>query len=258
MHTTIIQHDIIWASPSDNLKRLASIISTLPLTDLIVLPEMFSTGFATQPEGIAESDDSDTLRWMQHTAHTYNCAVAGSVAVRTTGGSISPRYFNRFYFVKPDGSTVHYDKHHLFTYGGEHLQYTAGTERVVVEWRGVRFLLMVCYDLRFPLWSRNREDYDCALYIASWPVPRISAWTTLLHARAIENQCYVVGVNRIGIDPNCQYNGHSAIIDPYGHDIATCPEGQQCTAGAIIDITTLNTFRNKFPVLKDRDNDMKH
>lgn len=253
MHITILQRDIIWASPAENVHRIDTDIARLPKTDLIVLPEMFSTGFITEPEGLAESDDSATLAWMRHAAHERDCALAGSIAVRSDAETGTSRYFNRFYFVKPDGSEVHYDKHHLFTYSGEHHRYTAGDERVVVEWRGVRFLLMVCYDLRFPLWSRNHEDYDCALYVASWPTPRVNAWSALLRARAIENQCYVAGVNRVGTDPNCEYCGGSAIIDPYGHDLATCAMNQECAATAEIDMESLSAFRQKFPVLKDRD-----
>lgn len=252
MQITILQRDVVWAAPAENVRRTETAIARLPQTDLIVLPEMFSTGFVTEPEGIAESDDSVTLEWMRRMARQRGCAVAGSVAVESKVDGVA-RYYNRFYFVKPDGSEVHYDKHHLFTYGGEHQHYTAGRERVVVAWRGVRFLLMVCYDLRFPLWSRNREDYDCALYVASWPTPRVAAWSALLRARAIENQCYVVGVNRVGTDPACEYSGASAIIDPYGRELAACAMNEECDASAAIDMDTLRLFRQKFPVLKDRD-----
>lgn len=250
MKISIIQYAIVWAEPATNMNHLTEMMKAVPKdSDLIILPEMFATGFAVQPEGAAESEDGATLTWMRRTAATRNCAIAGSVAVEVGKG----QFRNRFYFVKPDGSAEYYDKHHLFTYGGEHERYTAGQERVVVEWRGVRFLLQVCYDLRFPLWSRNREDYDCTLYVASWPTPRIEAWTALLRARAIENQCYVVGVNRIGTDPHCDYCGASVIIDPYGRNIVACKHDEECIATALLDINKLNTFRQKFPVLKDRD-----
>lgn len=249
MNVAIMQRDVIWAEPKANCERANHSIATLPAdTDLIVFPEMFSTGFAIRPEGIAEPEQSDTLMWMHRVAVQYDCAVAGSIAVQT-----GQTFRNRFYFVTPDGAEAHYDKHHLFTYGGEPQYYTAGQERVVVEWRGVRFLLQVCYDLRFPLWSRNREDYDCALYVANWPTSRIGAWNTLLRARAIENQCYAVGVNRVGQDPTCQYCGASAVIDPYGHDLATCPFDQETESVAYIDMEALRAFRHKFPVLRDRD-----
>ena len=248
MKVTIIQRNIEWANPALNVERANEAIDRNVGADLYVLPEMFSTGFCTQPEGIAEPSNSDTLRWMQRKAAETNAAIAGSVAIEEQG-----KYYNRFYFVKPDGSVAHYDKKHLFTYGGEHLRFTAGEERVIVEWRGVRILLEVCYDLRFPIWARNRGDYDMILYVASWPTPRVAAWSALLVARAIENQCYVAGVNRVGTDPACEYCGGSVIIDPYGKVIATCADNTECEATAEIDMQALEAFREKFPVLKDAD-----
>ena len=248
MRVTILQRNIEWANPVLNIQRADEAISRNAGADLYVLPEMFSTGFCTQPEGIAESSESDTLRWMQRKAAEMNAAIAGSVAIEQEG-----RYYNRFYFVKPDGSVTHYDKKHLYTYGGEHLRFTAGEERVVVEWRGVRILLEVCYDLRFPIWARNRGDYDMILYVASWPTPRVAAWSALLVARAIENQCYVAGVNRVGTDPACEYCGGSVVIDPYGRHIATCADGVECEATAEVDMAALEAFREKFPVLRDAD-----
>ena len=248
MRVTILQRNIEWANPVLNIQRADEAISRNAGADLYVLPEMFSTGFCTQPEGIAESSESDTLRWMQRKAAEMNAAIAGSVAIEQES-----RYYNRFYFVKPDGSVAHYDKKHLFTYGGEHLRFTAGEERVVVEWQGVRILLEVCYDLRFPIWARNRGDYDMILYVASWPTPRVAAWSALLVARAIENQCYVAGVNRVGTDPACEYCGGSVVIDPYGRHIATCADGVECEATAEVDMAALEAFREKFPVLRDAD-----
>ena len=248
MRVTILQRNIEWANPTLNIQRADEAISRNAGADLYVLPEMFSTGFCTQPEGIAESSESVTLRWMQRKAAEMDAAIAGSVAIEQEG-----RYYNRFYFVKPDGSVAHYDKKHLFTYGGEHLRFTAGEERVVVEWRGVRILLEVCYDLRFPIWARNRGDYDMILYVASWPTPRVAAWSALLVARAIENQCYVAGVNRVGTDPACEYCGGSVVIDPYGRHIATCADGVECEATAEVDMAALEAFREKFPVLRDAD-----
>ncbi len=251
MKVTILQRDIVWGNPALNVERADAAIQALPDADLYVLPEMFSTGFCTQPEGMAETADSDTLHWMQRTAMVRNCAVAGSVAVEQDG-----KYYNRFYFVHPDGKVEHYDKKHLFTYGGEHLRFTAGEERVIVNYRGVRILLEVCYDLRFPIWARNRGDYDMIVYVASWPVSRIAAWSALLVARAIENQCYVAGVNRVGADPNCEYCGGSVVIDPYGQTIAACEHGQESMASAEIDMESLEAFRQKFPVLSDADLNM--
>lgn len=248
MKITLLQRNIVWANPQINVERADKVIDDNPGADIYVLPEMFSTGFCTNPQGIAESDNSETLQWLKRKAAETNAAIAGSVAITKDG-----KFFNRFYFVKPDGTVTHYDKKHLFTYGGEHLQFTAGDKRVVAEFRGVRILLEICYDLRFPIWSRNHGDYDMILYVASWPTPRVTAWSTLLVARAIENQCYVAGVNRVGTDPACQYCGGSVVIDPYGKTIATCTDNEECEATAIIDMEALEAFRKKFPVLNDSD-----
>lgn len=248
MKVSIIQLDIKWADVSENIRRADALIGSSPEADLYVLPEMFSTGFCTDPEGIAEEAEGKSLHWMRDKAAQIDAAIAGSVAVMENG-----RYYNRFYFVKPDGSVTSYDKKHLFAFGGEHERFTAGTERVVVEFRGVRILLEVCYDLRFPVWSRNQGDYDMILYVASWPAVRVSAWKSLLVARAIENQCYVAGVNRVGTDPSNEYDGGSMVIDPYGRIISSCQDGFESLASALIDMDSLEAFRKKFPVLNDAD-----
>ena len=237
----------MWADVSENIRRSDVAIDSQPGADLYVFPEMFSTGFCTIPEGIAEGDGL-TLQWMKAKAAQVDAAIAGSVAVKE-----DDRYFNRFYFVKPDGTVTYYDKKHLFTYGGEHERFTAGDKRVVVEFRGVRILLEVCYDLRFPIWSRNHGDYDMILYVASWPTVRVAAWKSLLVARAIENQCYVAGVNRVGNDPYNEYSGGSMVIDPYGKIIASCEDRVEMTAEADVDMDMLEAFRAKFPVLNDAD-----
>lgn len=208
---------------------------------------MWSTGFATEPEGLAERDDA-TLQWMKQMALRYDAALAGSVAVEENG-----KFYNRLYFVKPDGMVEYYDKHHLFSYGGEDKHYACGNKRVVVEWRGVRFLLTVCYDLRFPVWMRYCGDYDAMLCVANWPTVRIDSWNILLRARAIENQCFVVGVNRVGKDPNCEYCGCSAIINPYGQTIVECERHKECSAEAVLDMQMLEAYRAKFPALNEKD-----
>lgn len=248
MIVTLLQQDIEWANPSANCLKAEGALLSATKSDLYVLPEMFSTGFATEPKGIAEANE-ESLHWMQRMAAQLDAAVAGSIATLCADGS----YRNRFYFVKPDGSYSYYDKHHLFTYGGEHHRYTAGQDRVIVEWRDMRFLLLVCYDLRFPVWSRNHEEYDCALYVASWPTPRLAAWKSLLVARAIENQCYVCGVNRVGTDPACHYSGGTAVIDAYGKTIAACTDGEEGIITTELNMEQLTAFRTKFPVLKDTD-----
>lgn len=249
MKICLLQRDIVWNNPLQNRKRIDEAIDGLAEdTDVVVLPEMFSTGFAPQPAGLAESNNGDTLRWMKARATEHHCAFAGSLAVESEG-----KFFNRFYFVKPDGSANFYDKHHLFTYGGEDKTYTPGTEQVIVEFRGWRIALFVCYDLRFPAWSRNKKAYDLALYVASWPTSRVDVWNTLLKARAIENQCFVAGVNRVGEDPSCKYCGCSTIVNPYGQVMVSCGRDVEQTAEAELDLEKLRAFRKKFPVLDDAD-----
>lgn len=247
MKVSIIQHDIVWGNPAENRLRLQQQIEAQPGADLYVLTEMWSTGFAINPEGVAERDEA-SLQWMKEMAVQQQAAIAGSLAIEQDGS-----FHNRLYFVKPDGEVEYYDKRHLFSYGGEDKYYSPGTERVVVEWKGVRFLLTVCYDLRFPVWMRYCNDYDAILCVANWPTVRIDSWQTLLRARAIENQCYVVGVNRVGKDPNCDYCGCSAIINPYGQTIAECEKDKECSMEAVFDMEKLNAYRAKFPALKEKD-----
>ena len=248
MKITILQRDIVWADPARNVQRADEAIDGNPGSDLYVLPEMFSTGFCTQPEGIAEPAENRTVSWMKAKASQTGAAIAGSIAVHEDG-----RYYNRFHFVTPDGNVTTYDKKHLFTFGGEHNRFTAGSERVIVAYKGFRILLEICYDLRFPVWSRNRGDYDMIIYVASWPTPRVEAWKALLTARAIENQCYVAGVNRVGDDPGNNYCGGSRVIDPYGKIMAECEDGREMEVTVEVDMEVLDAFRAKFPVLDDAD-----
>lgn len=253
MKISLVQFSPVWKDPSANRDRLHKLLARIPATDLIVLPEMFSTGFVTEPAGIAEKD-GESLRFMQETAAVRDCAIAGSLAVETEGA-----FRNRFYFVYPDGSEVHYDKHHLFTYGGEHHTFAAGGKPVVADFRGVRILLQVCYDLRFPVFSRNRllpggsALYDLALYVASWPDVRTDAWDALLKARAIENQCFLAGVNRVGTDPGNRYSGHSVLLGPKGEVLARCKDNEEELVTFEIQLPELLAFRNQFPVLRDAD-----
>ena len=247
MKVSILQHDIVWGNPAENRLRLQQQIEAQPGADLYVLTEMWSTGFAINPEGVAERDEA-SLQWMKDMAVQQQAAIAGSLAIEQDGS-----FHNRLYFVKPDGVVEYYDKRHLFSYGGEDKYYSPGTERVVVEWKGVRFLLTVCYDLRFPVWMRYCNDYDAIICVANWPTVRIDSWQTLLRARAIENQCYVVGVNRIGKDPNCDYCGCSAIINPYGQTVVECERDKECSMEAVFDMEKLNAYRAKFPALKEKD-----
>lgn len=248
MRITILQSDIEWAQPEVNASRMKKLIESNPGSHLYVLPEMWSTGFATNPQAIAETDGK-SLAWMKRTAARVNAALCGSVAVRDEEGL----FRNRFYFVRPDGSTDFYDKRHLFAFGGEDTHYTRGEQRTVAQYGGFRFLLLTCYDLRFPVWSRYQGDYDAIIYVASWPDTRQEVWSLLLKARAIENQCFVVGANRVGNDPVCRYTGGSAIIDAKGHTLAESTEAKEETLTADLSIEEQNTFRSKFRVLDDRD-----
>lgn len=248
MNIAVIQSDISWEDAAASRRGLDTLLAGVEKSDVVVLPEMFATGFCMNPARVAEPEEGETLQWMRRWAARLDCAVTGSVP--TAGGG---HFFNRMYFVFPDGSYRSYDKRHLFTFGGEDKVYTRGEERVVVEFRGFRFLLLVCYDLRFPVWSRCRKDYDVMINVANWPTVRRDVWDALLRARALENQCYVVGVNRVGVDKACTYNGGSVILSPYGKVIASCEDGKsQCVQGEI-SLEELERFRRRFPVLDDAD-----
>lgn len=246
MKVAMLQFDIAWKKPEENIIRAERLMAEQPGADIYVLPEMFTTGFAIQPEDIADSDGKETVRWMQAKAKELNAAVTGSIGIKNGN-----QYFNRMFFVTPDEEVVTYDKRHLFAYGGEDKHYTRGEKRVTVTFRGVRFLLEVCFDLRFPVWSRYRDDYDAILYVANWPTCRIDSWDILIRARAIENQCFVVAVNRIGLDKTNDYCGHSAIINPYGQTVAACTDDQECCTAAELNLPEMESYRHKFPIVTD-------
>ncbi len=250
MKTAIVQHVIRWNELEWNLQHLTSLLDQQPGADLYVLAETFATGFLA--EGSTEQADVQWLQifhWMQQQAYRLDAAIVGSVAAVDDEGQLR----NRLFFVRPDGSFDYYDKRHLFGFAGETDAYVAGQRRVVTEWRGVRILLQVCYDLRFPVFSRNCGDYDAIIYVANWPVSRSEVWQTLLKARALENQCYVIGVNRVGSDKACEYQGDSMVINAYGHLFASCERGKEEVAVVELNMEELQRFRRKFPVLKDAD-----
>ncbi len=253
MKIALVQLDIQWGQAEYNRSRAAAMIIAHQGADLYVLPEMFSTGFCTEPADYAEPvDNSESLAWMKAMAQSLDAAVAGSILIAE-----SEKYRNRFYFVHPDGQVEYYDKRHLFTYGGEHLQFTAGDERLIINYRGWRILPQVCYDLRFPVFSRNvPESYDLALYVASWPTSRVVVWDALLVARAIENQAYVAYVNRVGEDPQTTYEGSTGVIDAYGRRQAEVPRGEEGVTVFTLNKEKLESFRKKFPVLQDGDTDL--
>ncbi len=246
---TILQTDIRWASPKANQEAAGELIMGAEPSDLYVLPEMWDIGFGMAAGEITKlGNDRGSLEWMVGIARARGCAISGSTVATTRDGGLR----NRHYFVLPDGTWRHYDKRHLFAIGGEGC-FSAGNERVVVEYGGMRFLLQTCYDLRFPVWQRNRGDYDVMLLAANWPASRNRVWQVLLRARAIENQCYVVAANRVGNDPMCSYMGRSAVIDAKGRTVAHARGSREQALTADIDMGSLEDFRSRFPVLDDRD-----
>lgn len=253
MKVVMLQTNISWANPDENIRQAQQLMDEAPDGDLYVLPEMWSTGFATQPEGIAaEEADNAALKWMLQTAKERQCAISGSLAVKAEDGS----FRNRHYFIDGRaGKTNFYDKHHLFSYGGEHLAYTPGQAHTIVNYMGWRLLLLTCYDLRFPCWSRYADglEYDAVICVANWPSSRQSAWQLLNRARAIENQCYMIGVNRVGDDQRCHYIGASAVIDVTGRTVAQCRLGVPQALTCDIQLEELQRRRTKFRVLDDRD-----
>jgi len=246
---SIIQAELHWHNASKNQQQFAATIASIDhASDLIVLPEMFTTGFTMDASNNAEAMDGRSITWMQETALTANSSVCGSLIIEENG-----HYFNRFVQVSPDGELQTYDKRHLFRLADEQRYFSPGTQKITIELNGFRLCPMVCYDLRFPVWSRNRDDYDVLLYVANWPSRRQFAWDTLLRARAIENLSYVVGVNRNGIDGNdLPYTGGSCIVDYLGADLANLKD-QNGVATAVLDLQKLNEFRDRFAFDKDAD-----
>jgi predicted amidohydrolase len=256
MKVTLLQTDICWGDAPANIKQAEALIDASEDSDLYVLPEMWSTGFATQPEELAHDvNHNEALQWMRSVTIKRKCAISGSLAVRLEDGS----YRNRHYFV--DGRNqqeVFYDKHHLFTYGGEDKYYTAGQSHTIIEYEGFRILLLTCYDLRFPCWSRyaDKLEYDVIVVVANWPESRQSAWQILTRARAIENQSYLIGVNRVGNDEYSHYTGCSCVIDSIGGTLGQCHRNQVETLTIELSLSELHRRREKFRVLDDRDKKM--
>ena len=248
LKVALIQDHIKWEDPLHNRNVFGQRIERIgESVDLIIMPEMFTTGFSMHPEALAESIDGETVRWMTDLAHTYNVAITGSLIIVE-----HDKYYNRMIWATPDGELQYYDKRHLFAMAGEDDKYTRGENRVIVRYNGWRILLMVCYDLRFPVWARNNNDYDAAIYVANWPEKRSEHWRTLIRARAIENQCYVLAVNRIGEDANnFQYQGDSCIIHPSGKLLVATQSTE--TLILTLDKSEINAYREKLPFLNDRD-----
>jgi predicted amidohydrolase len=249
LRVTMVQTELAWQDPVANRHRLAAHFRGLMgHTDLVVLPEMFSTGFSMDTESLAEDMDGPTVGWMREEAAALGCVITGSLIVREQG-----RCYNRLVWARPDGTTGHYDKRHLFRIASEQDHYAPGARRLVVELKGWRVCPMICYDLRFPVWSRSRNDYDLLLYVANWPQRRAYAWSTLLRARAIENLSYVVGVNRIGKDGNgATYAGDSVAVDFLGRSLSSEGGGDRVET-VVLDLESLRSHRQSFPAHLDAD-----
>jgi omega-amidase len=249
---TLIQTNLQWRDPQANREHLESEILAIPrATDLILLPEMFTSAFITDPRQGAEAHPGETLDWMLKLAAETGAAITGSIAAEVDG-----RYFNRLLFVTPEQKVYHYDKRHLFRMMGEHERYNAGQAKLLVEWRGWRILPLVCYDLRFPVWCRNTagDTYDLCLFVANWPSARHHHWRTLLQARAIENLAYVAGVNRIGQDGRgIDYQGHSAVVNFLGQEIAQAGDAVG-NFSSTLQMDKLGEYRAQFPAHLDADN----
>lgn len=244
----LVQFDIAWENPAENMRRIEKLLGQSSDLDLVILPEMWSTGFTMQPEKVAEPTPGSALEWMLMQAKERNTAIAGSISVAE-----GTKYFNRWYCAFADGQVARYDKKHLFSYGREDQHYTAGNSKILIDIKGWKIMPVICYDLRFPAWCRNTDSYDLMMVVANWPVARIHHWDALLKARAIENQSYVAAVNRIGTDANgLQYNGHSAVFDMNGQEILSLGE-KEGFAKLVLDKQLLNAYRDQFRFLQDRD-----
>lgn len=249
LRVALIQHEILPNNPQHNLDVFAQEMKRARGCDLIILPEVFTTGFCAGARNYAESVDGRAYEWMAQQAAASDAVVTGSLVVK-----VGEDYFNRLVWMRPDSSYVHYDKRHLFRMAGEHTRYASGTERVLVDLEGWRVLPLICYDLRFPVWSRNRQDYDLAIYVANWPSARELHWNRLLQARAIENLSYVAGVNRIGVDEKQQhYAGDSSIYGPDGVELLQAKTASGCFI-AELSSQRLQEYRTAFPAHLDADN----
>lgn len=250
----LIQDELHWEDAKANRAHFDGLLEQIGDADLVLLPEMFNTGFTVKPEHVAEPVDGPSVQWMRDKAVEKGFAIAASLIISEEG-----RYYNRLVFMHPDGSMQYYDKRHLFRMGGEHERFGMGMHRLVVEYKGWKILPLVCYDLRFPVWSRNRLiegkfEYDFAFYVANWPEARSHPWKSLLTARAIENQAYVAGLNRVGSDgQGISYSGDSRIIDAKGNILAEGDPGERSIIRASLSAEDLHAFRNKFKVGLDWD-----
>lgn len=248
LHLSLVQTHLAWENAAANQLHLETLLHNSPPRDLVILPEMWPTGF-TMNTSLAESPDGSSVTWMKNMAAKYHIHLAGSIPIVD-----HQQYYNRFYCIDSQQIVATYDKRHLFSYGKEHNHYTAGTQHAPFAIQGWRIQPVICYDLRFPVWCRNTIGYDVLLVVANWPKARIHHWDALLQARAIENQCYVVAVNRIGTDGNgLEYPGHSSVYDMNGTQLLSLHEEQEGVFDISLDTSRLQSFRNQYRFLDDQD-----
>ena len=249
LRVALVQYDIAWKDKTKNLRKISHLLSGIESeVDLIILPETFNTGFVMDDLDLAEESDGNTVEWIKTVAQRYQCLVMGSIIVKD-----AESYYNRLYAVDEKGGSQFYNKRHLFSLGSEHKNFKAGEEKLIVNYRHWKICPMICYDLRFPAWSRNNNEYDCLIYAANWPEVRSYAWRTLLKARAIENQCYTIGVNRTGDDgTGMAHSGDSCTIDPMGNTLSVL-KSEETIALSTLSHSRLDEIRSHLPFLNDRD-----
>ena len=250
LNIALVQADLIWENPKANRTHFTKKIKGLPdQTDIVILPEMLSTGFTMNAKKVAETMRGETVTWMKSMTLEHDVAIVGSLVIKE-----NKHFYNRFLLVEPSGYISIYDKRHTFTLVGEDQIYSAGTEKVIIHYEGWKIRPLICYDLRFPVWSRNTEDYDVLIYVANWPKTRIKAWDILLQARAIENMCYCIGVNRVGIDGvNSSYAGHSAAYNVLGESLTSFNPYKEQIEMVTLEKRHISAYRNKLKFLDDRD-----
>ena len=250
LNITLVQSQLFWEDVEKNISHFDALISEISETDIILLPEMFNTSFCPKSNHLAENMDGKTVRWMKKIAKTKGCVIAGTLMI-----SENKKVYNRLVWISKNGAIHTYDKHHLFSLIKEERYISKGEGRLIVEIEGWKICPLICYDLRFPVFCRNDVDYDVLIYLANWPVKRIDAWDTLLKARSIENQCYTIGVNRVGEDGNkIPFNGHSKVVDAFGKELFSATENKEEVLQFEISLDDLKLKRRQMNFLQDRDN----
>ena len=247
---SLIQSNLFWEDANKNLSHFENLLASILETDIILLPEMFNTAFCPKSLHLAEKMDGTTVNWMRKVAKNKNCTIAGSLMIQENG-----KIYNRLLWITKNGAISTYDKRHLFSLIKENETLSKGKDRLIIEEEGWKICPLICYDLRFPVFSRNDEEYDLLIYLANWPIKRIDAWDTLLKARSIENQCYTIGVNRVGEDGNnVSFNGHSKVFDAFGEEVLSFTKNKEAVLQIEISLDDLKLKRRQLNFLQDVDN----